>query len=54
MRTRIATLAMALVSLTCIGYGLGWWVHPGLGLLVVGFCLWIDLTINSIIARATK
>ena len=35
------------ISLLCLGVG-GWLIHPAVGLLIVGSCLWIDLTIWSL------
>ena len=51
---KITTIILAIVSLGAIGTGLGWWIHPGLGMVVVGACVWADLTINSIISRPVE
>lgn len=31
---RVAVLVVALLGVVGVGVGLGWWVHPGLGLAV--------------------
>jgi hypothetical protein len=33
------SLALLILSACGVGAGLGWWIHPGLGLAVTSLCL---------------
>lgn len=39
--------ALLFTALALIGGGLGWWLHPGVGLSSAGLLLWIDLLLWS-------
>jgi len=39
--------AIAIAGVLMLGAGIGWWVHPGAGVAVIGLVLWIDLTLAS-------
>ena len=38
---------LTLGALVGLGVGLGWWIHPGVGLAAVGLVVWIDFTIEG-------
>ena len=40
--TRWPLIALAAVSIACVGVGLGWVVHPGAGVAAVGGLLWFE------------
>lgn len=39
----------AVVAVGLIGGGLVWWLHPGIGLAVVGALIWFDLVLEDTI-----
>ena len=44
---RVVALLGGFVALLLVGCGLGWWIHPGAGLLVAGLVLWVELFLWS-------
>lgn len=53
-REGAVALLGGLLALVLVGIGLGWWVHPGAGLLASGLVLWVELFLWSAQARRAK